>query len=548
MFVEDPKSLENALEILGLFEQYAGLRLNKTKTEAMWLGRDRNKTTTPLSVKWVKEVHSLGIFFSYNTDSVILKNFSDRAKEFKRILDMWSQRDLSLIGKITILKSLAFSKVIYQCGSVTTPADFCKLINDIAFNFLWQNKPDKIKRQTIIADYEKGGLKMLDFFSFIKAQKAMWVKRLDSDDNASWKAAPNFYLKEFLGKDTFKCQMDYKEKPKGFPHFYWQVWQSWMEIREITKLEKRSPIEVRRECLWLNKNIKLNKKMIKWNKWREHGINIIHDIVDEKGNFLTQNKIEELYGFKCDILLYNALKDVIPTEWRKEIKLMTVPRDAVSFKESIYIKIGKNDKSLTKITNKDLYWILVRKKQIKPIFMDKLQQELGIAEDEWETILKMPKCITHTKIQTFQYKLLFNLLPCNLYLNRIQKCDSNKCRECNRLDDSAHYLFECPRVVPFWNSFMDWWNAMTNGATYLDKRSAITGFVGKDPKIQTLNACLLLAKWHIYKCNLSESQPFFYKFLCDLKQNLNIEYAIAINKNKIQDYNTKWQMVDEYVT
>jgi hypothetical protein len=144
MFVEDPKSLENALEILAMFEQYAGLRLNKTKTEAMWLGKNRNNKTTPLPVKWVEEVHSLGIFFSYNTDSVILKNFTDRAKEFKRILDMWSQRDLSLIGKITILKSLAFAKVIYQCGSVTTPADFCKTINDLAYQFLWQNKPEKI--------------------------------------------------------------------------------------------------------------------------------------------------------------------------------------------------------------------------------------------------------------------------------------------------------------------------------------------------------------------------------------------------------------------
>jgi hypothetical protein len=190
----------------------------------------------------------------------------------------------------------------------------------------------------------------------------------------------------------------------------------------------------------------------------------------------------------------------------------------------------------------------VRKKQIKPIFMEKLQQELGIAEDEWEAILTIPKCITHTKIQVFQYKLLFNLLPCNLYLNRISKSDTDRCLVCNKLDDAAHYLFECPRVVPFWNSFMNWWNTMTTGTTYLDKRSAITGFIGKNPELQTLNACLLIAKWHIYKCNLKESQPFFYNFLCDLKQNLYIEYAIAIKKNKINNYESKWQIVEEYVT
>jgi hypothetical protein len=39
IFVEDPKSLENTLKILAKFEEYAGLKLNKTKTEAMWIGK-----------------------------------------------------------------------------------------------------------------------------------------------------------------------------------------------------------------------------------------------------------------------------------------------------------------------------------------------------------------------------------------------------------------------------------------------------------------------------------------------------------------------------
>jgi hypothetical protein len=377
----------------------------------------------------------------------------------------------------------------------------------------------------------------------------MWVKRLQTTGNASWKAAPLFYLKEFLGKDTFKCQMEYTNKPKNFPHFYWQVIQSWLEIKEANSLDKeKSSIDVRRECLWLNKNIKINKQTVKWEKWREKGINIIHDIINESGNFLTQKEIEQRYGLKYDFLSFNALKDAIPLEWRKILKTTKIPREAVSFQEDIHIKIGKIDKNINIITNKDLYWILVRKKQIKPIFMEKLQQELGIAEEEWAKILTIPKYIIHTKIQTFQYKSLFNLLPCNLYLNKIQRSDTDKCHFCNKEDNVAHYLFECPRVVPFWNSFMNWWNTMTNGATYLDKRSALTGFVGKDPKLETLNACLLLAKWHIYKCNLKESQPFFYNFLRDIKQHLEIEQDIAIRNNKTAKYNSRWQMVEEYVT
>jgi hypothetical protein len=265
-FVEDEKSLENMLNILTHFEQFAGLKLNKTKTEAMWLGRNINNQNTPLGIKWVKQVQSLGIFFSYNTDYVMQKNFTDKIKELKRILDMWLQRDLSLIGKITILKSLVFSKIIYQCAVITPPPNFIEEIKDLAYSFVWHNKPDKIKRNTIIADYKDGGLKMLDIDSFIKAQKSMWVKKILSPDQAKWKSLIKLNLEDLLGLDTFKCNLDCSEKPVNFLNFYWQMMRSWFDTKRITN-KINSSIDVRRECLWLNKNIKINRKQIKWNLW-----------------------------------------------------------------------------------------------------------------------------------------------------------------------------------------------------------------------------------------------------------------------------------------
>jgi hypothetical protein len=514
----------------------------------MWIGKDRNSTQTPVDVKWVKEVHALGIFFSYDTDSVVQKNFMDRAKEFERILNMWSQRDLSLIGKITVLKSLAFSKVTYQSGTLTTPAEFIKTIIDIAYKFVWQNKPEKIKRSTLIADYDKGGLKMLEIGSFLKAQKAIWVKRLSTPDNASWKAAPKFYLQQFLGENTFKCNMDCKDKPRGFPHFYWQVLQSWFEIKKITEEEHKTPMDIRRECLWLNRHIKVKKQVVKWKNWHEKGINLIHDLVDENGNFVTFKNLEETFGIKSNALTYNALKDAIPPKWRLKLKTMKIPKEAVSFNEEIHLKISKEAKNINKITNRDLYWTLIKKIQVEPIFIEKLQNDLGIKSEEWENIFTIPKIMMQTKIRTFQYKLLFSLLPCNWYLKRIQKSETDKCNICQELDDTAHYMFECPGVVPFWNSFMNWWNNLTDGTVFLDKRSALTGFVGPHRDFQTLNTCLLLAKWHVYRSKLGEAKIFFYNYLCDVRNNLAMEKTIAIKNNKMEKFVTKWQAVEDYIT
>jgi hypothetical protein len=367
-------------------------------------------------------------------------------------------------------------------------------------------------------------------------------------DKASWKAGPTFYLNEFLGTDTFRCNIECKTKPKNFPHFYWQVMTSWFEIKKITEACEKTPVEVRRECLWLNQYIKINKQVVKWNEWLSKGINTINDITDDSGTFLTKTNLDLKFGINCDPLRYITLKDAIPSGWRRLLKRKKLDTDAISFNDDIRVKIGKQGKKLKDVTNKELYWALISKIRIKPIFMEKLQAELGIAKEEWEDIFMIPACILNTKIRVFQYKLLFGLLPCNLYLNRIQRSDTNKCGKCNELDDTPHYIFECPYVVPFWNNFMNWWNAMTNSVIFLDKRSALTGFIGLHDIFHTLNACLLLAKWHVYKCKLDESEVFFHNFLCDLKYSLDMEKSIALRNNTLLKYTQRWQIVEDYIT
>jgi hypothetical protein len=546
-FIEDTNSLENILKILHTFEQYAGLKLNKSKTEAMWIGKNINNKTNPLEIKWVKQVHALGIFFSYDTDSVIQKNFMDRAKEFKRILDMWLQRDLSLIGKITILKSLAFSKVLYQCGVMAAPPDFIEYLNSLAYNFVWSNKPNKIKRLTLIADYEQGGLKMLDINSFIKAQKAMWVKRLLSPDNASWKALPNLFMAGLLGNDTFKCNINCDERPINFPEFYWQVMKYWFEAKEIIQIPDTA-FNIRRESLWLNKNIKVHNKELRNQSWHNNGINIIHDIVNERGQFLSSNEIENKYGVKCNALKYNTLKDAIPSSWRKTLQSMKITQAAISFREELNLKIIDRIVNIGNLTNKDLYWIFIRNIQEEPIITQSSWQKLQLTKEQWKEIFKIPAVIRDTKIKAFHYKMLYNLLPCNLYLKRIKKSDSDKCDRCQNLDDLTHYLVECEQVNLFWKGFNRWWNNWTNDTINLNKQQILVGVLGNKERNKLLNACILLAKWHIYKNKLNQSEIFLYKFLCDLKYYLVIEKTIFLRNNKLNKYTDTWQKLEDYLT
>ena len=43
------------------------------------------------------------------------------------------------------------------------PSNFAEKVNDICFKFIWNFKPEKVKRQTIVLPVDKGGLNMVDF-------------------------------------------------------------------------------------------------------------------------------------------------------------------------------------------------------------------------------------------------------------------------------------------------------------------------------------------------------------------------------------------------
>jgi hypothetical protein len=122
------------------------------------------------------------------------------------------------------------------------------------------------------------------------------------------------------------------------------------------------------------------------------------------------------------------------------------------------------------------------------------------------------------------------------------------CRWCTKLDDEAHYFGLCPALESFWNSFTGWCQGFLNEDIKFTIEDILVGILINNTKYNTINACILLAKWHIYKSKLNETDAFFYKFLCELKYYLHIERIIAVKNNKLEEHNLKWHMVEDHLT
>ena len=100
------------------------------------------------------------------------------------------------------------------------------------FNFIWDGKPEKIRRQTLIQDYQNGGLKMIDINKFINSLKASWVKRiLDTSNSGSWRMFYLDKLNRYGGKLIFDCNLTKDDVLTKIDNgFLKDVLSSWFEI------------------------------------------------------------------------------------------------------------------------------------------------------------------------------------------------------------------------------------------------------------------------------------------------------------------------------
>ena len=85
------------------------------------------------------------------------------------------------------MKSFAIAKIVYFLINIPDPdSTFLKVLDKMMFDFLWDNIPSKINRLTACSAYNKGGLNMIDLYSFIASMKISWIKRMfDSNKNTS---------------------------------------------------------------------------------------------------------------------------------------------------------------------------------------------------------------------------------------------------------------------------------------------------------------------------------------------------------------------------
>ena len=398
-------------------------------------------------------------------------------------------------------------------------------IECIYYNFLWDPKPAKFRKEILYNPIEYGGLKYPNLADFDKSLKITWLRRILKDDNG-WCIFPTFFKihKIFLFGDMYlenlvkTCTNEFwKDVILSFQALYTNMWGAENVIHNTMPI-------------WFNTKIStyFNKE------WFEKGIIFVNDLFIE-GNFVTVEYLQNTIGVKCNFLGHANIKAKVMKLNGKvnTINLRPLLPDVLKIVQingngcqNIYNFIHKkSDNIITSLKEK---WEQLLNDEVSE---KEIQNAFTITQ-------KTPKCVYNRYVQ---FKILHVRLNTRQLLHKMRILDTKECIYCkNVVDTTVHALLECPESANIWRQVELWLRQHINRSIKISDKEKIFGILGNNPRTFQINMFLMCTKLLIYQ-RRPEGQRCRISDILRLIKNemLAEEYASEMNQT-VNNFNLKW--------
>ena len=265
--LKDIKSLKNSEIKLDYFSKYTSLHLKQQKSETAWLGAAKNNPGLQLGYNWKNLnydcIKILGIYFTYNEQLKVKYIFDKVQSNLISVLRYWRSQNLSIFGKVTIIKSLVISKINYVCNVIIPPMEFVGSVKENLLRFLWNDGTAKIKYNSIISEFSDIGLNhLIDIITPEGKFKQLQELNIPPSQIYKW-----LILKHSIKKEWIQILQN-GIMPVNVMHFPFLTLKN-----KIVKLDKSSNDFIYEQLIGIKQQIpagrlyfeKLSKKEIDWN-------------------------------------------------------------------------------------------------------------------------------------------------------------------------------------------------------------------------------------------------------------------------------------------
>ena len=104
-------------------------------------------------------------------------NWETKLEKIQRLVDNWRKRNLTIIGRVLIIKTLPISQIVHLIMFCSVPKYVVSKLEKIIYQFLWNSKVDKVKRNVITKGYDDGGIRMINIQNLIFSFRLRWLSR-----------------------------------------------------------------------------------------------------------------------------------------------------------------------------------------------------------------------------------------------------------------------------------------------------------------------------------------------------------------------------------
>ena len=439
LFLKDGNDLRRSMDHLDTFSAFSGLYLNLKKSYALSTN-GRHIDTEGIEITFKNTIKILGLFFSNRKSANdIEENWLGRIATVKKIFREWSKRNVSLIGKILIIKTFGLSQFIFLMKSIVLPQNVLREINTMFFKFLWSNSPinnnasEKIKRTIMYNDYSSGGLKMIDIIKFQESIMLEWVEKLLSREMCNWKTLPIFFFKHLGGLNVFRCNVPPEQFQglKSIKSTFWRAilinWLKHTHGHNSNTISLDDPLHNNTAFTYRNKPLFLKSSIKK-------SCILLRDVISNN-HILTLFEYRTMFGhYPGDFLDHNIISNAV-----SRIDLQAITHNYnFSFKGDNIGKLGRKH-----FYSKILFTEIPR---CIEIWNNKF--DINFDSSDWSLIFKLKE----SRLRILTWKIIHNIYPTKLALFRMNIKDDNLCSWCdnNTIDNTEHFFFECPSVKPLW--------------------------------------------------------------------------------------------------
>ena len=525
--------IDEVIVELQAFGRVSGCKHNLGKTYCIPLGKAKRDLNLLSHIKnkygdkfVANEFTVLGASFNNSSNIQVISNINYLAKldKAKSRAKFWATRDLTIYGRVTLIKSLLISQFVHIATSMLRPSK--DIVNDITkfiFHFLWGVKCDKIKRDIVTQKRENGGLNMIhpnDFFLSMKL-----------------KLIPKIGEIQFMHKwkDIILMQVKLPEHPgicfeNGLVNsefcFTQDLIRSYIDWKELSSNINNKCIN---HCIWSNKFITDIGSKLWLPKLINNNINYLSDFVNEDGEVMSYKE----FCIKTLDRCWHIISKREYVDIKMAIRMFSSTTISQKMLNNIDVKLCL--KFFTDFESRKMKAALIRdfiQKKINILDILPLQnwtRDLKIDSIDWNKVFKSLYSFSKNfKLIQFQYKLLMRISTCR-YKRYKMKIDTNSpdCIYCEgKVETLVHIFLECPKSISLLENLEEYVvsNMISN---YSDANRLF--YITCSHENPALNYIWGALKYYISRCFQNFKEPSLRGFKNSIKTLLNGENEATTN-------------------